>query len=56
MVLFNTDMDNPVDVHFMDDSLENYKVVASSSAIKLDSTLKADLTLDGASALLLCKR
>ena len=56
MVFFNTDMDNPVNIHLPEDSLDNYKVAVSSSDSFLEKNEGSEITLDGASALLLCKR
>ncbi len=56
MVFFNTDMDNPVNIHLPEDSLDNYKVAVSSSDSFLENNESSEITLDGASALLLCKR
>ena len=56
MVFFNTDMDNPVNIHLPEDSLDNYKVAASSSDSFPQNNESSEITLDGASALLLCKR
>lgn len=56
MVFFNTDMDNPVNIHLPEDSLDNYKVAVSSSDSFPQNNESSEITLDGASALLLCKR
>ena len=56
MVFFNTDMDNPVNIHLPEDSLDNYKLAVSSSDSFLEKNEGSEITLDGASALLLCKR
>ena len=56
MVFFNTDMDNPVNIHLPEDSLDNYKVAVSSSDSFPQNNEGSEITLDGASALLLCKR
>ena len=56
MVFFNTDMDNPVNIHLPEDYLDNYKVAVSSSDSFPQNNESSEITLDGASALLLCKR
>lgn len=56
MVFFNTDMDNPVNIHLPAESIDNYKVAAASNNHYLEINESSEITLDGAGALLLCRR